>query len=95
MKRQLLLILIIILSLNGYSQISFEKGYYIDDSNQKIYCLIKNIDWENNPTEFEFKLTGNSEPKKAIVKNVKEFGIENISKYVRGNVNIDRSSDKY
>lgn len=93
MKKKLLFLLITILSLNCYSQISFEKGYYIDNSNQKTNCLIKNIDWKNNPNEFEYKVSENSESKRATIKSVKEFGIDNISKYVRSIVNIDRSSE--
>lgn len=94
MKKQLLILLTTILSLNCYSQISFEKGYYIDNENQKTNCLIKNIDWKNNPTEFEFKLSENSELKKTTIKSIKEFGIYGISKYIRNTVNIDRSSVK-
>lgn len=93
MKKQLLFFLAIILSFNCYSQIGFEKGYYIDNNNQKINCLIKNIDWKNNPTEFEYILSENSDPKIETIKSVKEFGINNISKYIRINVDIDRSSD--
>lgn len=93
MKKQLLFLLITILSFNCYSQISFEKGYYIDNSNQKTNCLIKNIDWKNNPTQFEYKLSENSESKKKTIESIKEFGINNISKYVRSIVNIDRSSE--
>ncbi|KJD31329.1 tRNA modification GTPase [Tamlana sedimentorum] len=93
MKTQILCLLITILGLNCYSQISFEKGYYIDNTNQKVNCLIKNVDWKNNPTKFEYKLSENSEPKKATIKSIKEFGINNISKYVRSTVNIDRSSE--
>ena len=82
MKKQLLFLLITILSFNCYSQISFEKGYYIDNSNQKTNCLIKNIDWKNNPTQFEYKLSENSESKKKTIESIKEFGINNISKYI-------------
>jgi len=92
MKNKLLFLLIAILSLNCYSQISFEKGYYINNSNQKTDCLIKNIDWKNNPTEFKYRLSENSEPKDITIKTVKEFGVYNISKYIRRTVNIDRSS---
>ncbi|MEW4924000.1 tRNA modification GTPase [Algibacter sp. 2305UL17-15] len=93
MKKQLLLLLITILSINCYAQISFEKGYYIDNSNQKVDCLIKNIDWKNNPTEFEYKLTEHSSKKTATIKTIKEFGIYNISKYSRQTIDIDRSSN--
>ena len=92
MRKRILFLFITVLSLNCYSQISFEKGYYIDNTNQKINCLIKNIDWKNNPTEFEYQLSENSESKKTTIKTIKEFGIDNISKYVRSTVNIDRSS---
>ena len=93
MKKQLLLFLTVLLSFNSYSQISFEKGYYINNNNQKTNCLIKNIDWKNNPTEFEYKLYENSESKETNIKLIKEFGIDNISKYVRNTVNIDRSRE--
>ncbi len=93
MKKCLLFLLTAILSLNCYSQITYEKGYYIDNMNQKINCLIKNVDWKNNPTEFEYKLSENSEPKRANLESVKEFGINNISKYIRNTVDIDRSSE--
>lgn len=93
MKKQLLTLLTIILSFNCYSQISYEKGYFIDNNNQKTNCLIKNIDWKNNPIEFKYKLTENSETKKATIKSIKEYGIDNISKYIRSTVSIDKSSE--
>lgn len=93
MKKCSLLLLIIFISLNFYSQISFEKGYYINNSNQKIECFIKNIDWRNNPTEFIYKLTENSDNKTATIETVKEFEIYNEYKYVRHTVNMDRSSN--
>lgn len=95
MKKKILLLLTVILAINTYSQINFEKGYYIDNSNQKINCFIKNIDWYNNPTEFEYKLTEESDFKKTTIRNVKEFGIDSISKYVRSKVKIDRSEENF
>ena len=93
MKKKLLVILIAILSTHCYSQISFEKGYYIDNSNQKIDCLIKNLDWGSNPTKFEFKLTDKGQSKIETIESIKEFGIYNISKYIKKQVSIDRSSE--
>jgi len=93
MKDELLFLLITILSLNCYSQISFEKGYYINNADEKIDCLIKNIDWLDNPSKFEYKLTENSDKEKATIKSVKEFGIYNISKFIKTVVNIDRSME--
>ena len=51
-----------------------------------------NIDWKKNPTDFEYKATENSEPLTIDINSVKEFGIYNISKFIRQNINIDRSS---
>ncbi|MFD1095579.1 tRNA modification GTPase [Salegentibacter chungangensis] len=94
MKKQLLILLLTILSINTYSQISFEKGYFINNSNQRTECQIKNEDWRNNPTEFEYRLSENSKPEKARINSVKEFGIYNTSKYFKHRLSIDRSSDK-
>jgi len=95
MKKQLLFLAITILSFNCYSQIKFEKGYYINISNQKIECLIKNLDWKNNPIAFKYKLSENSEPKDSNIKAVKEFGIYNVSKYITRTVKIDKSSENF
>ncbi len=92
MKKNLLFILIVILSANCYSQIIYEKGYYIDNSGNKVDCLIKNVDWKDNPTSFEYKLTENSDKNIATLNTVKEFGVYNIFKYTKQTVNIDRSS---
>ncbi|WP_290697279.1 tRNA modification GTPase [Lacinutrix sp.] len=94
MKKPLLTILIAIISVNCFAQISFEKGYFIDNNDQKTECLIKNIDWVNNPTEFQYKAAEELEKKTNNILSVKEFGIYNESKYVRSTVNIDRSSSK-
>lgn len=93
-KELLLLALFTILCAESYSQIIFEKGYFINESGQKIECLIKNIDWKNNPTDFEYKLSQNDTVQKATIQTVKEFGINNVSKYIRTKTKIDRSSDQ-
>ncbi|HUH50613.1 MAG TPA: hypothetical protein VLZ11_00735 [Flavobacterium sp.] len=93
MKKQLLLFLTIILSLSSYAQADFEKGYYIDNSNNKIECLIRNIDWQSNPTQFYYRISTNDRIETVLVENAVEFGIYGITKYVRKTVNIDRSSE--
>ncbi|MCM4156220.1 outer membrane beta-barrel protein [Gramella sp. AN32] len=92
MKKHFLFLLIMILNLNCYSQISFENGYYINNNEQKIECLIKNKDWKNNPTEFKYKLSKDLEQQTATIQLVKEFGIYEYSKFIRSTVKIDRSS---
>jgi hypothetical protein len=95
MKNKLLLFLIIstILNIHCFGQIVYEKGYYIDNSNQKIECFIKNLDWNNNPTKFMYKLTENGEKNTLDIKLVKEFGIGDGLKYVRKKVQIDTEND--
>ena len=95
MKKNLLAFLIAVITINCYSQISFEKGHFIDNNNQKINCLIKNTDWMNNPTEFEYKLSENGDVKKTTINSVKEFEIYDASKYVRRTINIDRSTENF
>ncbi len=93
MNKHLLLFLVLTLSLNSYSQITFEQGYYINNSGQKTDCLIKNVDWRNNPSQFKYRLSNNSEIQLGTIKSVKEFGINNKTKYVRSFVKIDQSSE--
>ena len=75
-----------------YAQISFEKGYYIDNSGKRVDGLIKNLDWKNNPSEFDFKTSSNDSPTTFSLKYVQEFGFPGIAKYVRAKVKIDKSS---
>jgi len=78
----------------SYGQINFEQGYFIDNNDKKTDCLIKNKDWKNNPVEFEYQLSPNEGKRTANIESVKEFGISGVSKYIRANVQIDRSSEK-
>ena len=94
MKKAILFFLLISVTYNGYSQIEFEKGYFIDNNDNKTECFIKNNDWKYNPTEFEYK-TGDSDIiKTRNINNTKSFEIINVVKFSRFNVNIDRSSNQ-
>lgn len=93
-KTILLIALITVVCIEAYSQIHFEDGYFIDESNSRIECLIKNMDWRKNPPEFEYKFSPDEAVQKATIQSVKEFGINDASKYIRATTNIDRSSDQ-
>lgn len=93
MKKIVLLFGAIFLATNCFAQITFEKGYYINNQNKKIDCFIKNLDWRTNPTEIEIKLLDNDKVLDKNINQIKEFGIYNVSKYIRAKVNIDRSSE--
>lgn len=92
-KQAVITALMAILCLNSFSQIVFEKGYFINESDEKINCLIRNVDWLNNPTSFEYKLTQDDVVQWADVKTVKEFAIEGSVKYIRATVKVDQSSN--
>lgn len=94
MNKAIIIFLTVTLTLNSYSQNSFEKGYYIDNANQKVEGLIKNRDWLNNPSKFKFKLSENSQQITLTIRSVKEFGILNKLKYIKQTVQIDRSSER-
>lgn len=93
-KQILLFALLLTLSNKSFSQINFENGYFINVSSQKTECLIKNSDWKNNPTEFEYMLFQDTIAQKASIETVAEFGINGVSKFISTAVKIDRSSDK-
>ncbi|MFZ1808136.1 MAG: tRNA modification GTPase [Cyclobacteriaceae bacterium] len=96
MKKKLILFLVSCLfnSLCGFSQIAFQAGYIINNNDEKIECQIKNIDWKDNPKEFEYKLSDATEVVVGSFANTKEFGIIGTkNRYIRAIVNIDRSSD--
>jgi hypothetical protein len=75
----------------AYSQIRFEKAYFIDNEGKRTECHIRDSDWANNPTSFKYKLTSNEEFGEASVEDVREFGIENGPVYIREKANVDES----
>jgi len=94
MKKYVLLTwLIVFCGLNSWSQIVYEKGYFIKETDERIQCLIKNIDRLYNPSVFKYKTGKDSPDMEACAATVKEFGIDGTSKYVRAVVKIDKSDD--
>lgn len=91
--KKLVLIVFAIVTTHCYAQINFEKGYYITNSNQRIECFIKNVDWRSNPTSFQYKQTQNSGIRSGNILTIKEFGIYDSSKFIRSKVFIDRSDE--
>ncbi|MEO7176974.1 MAG: hypothetical protein ABIV51_13725 [Saprospiraceae bacterium] len=93
MRNIIFCFLIFFISIEIQAQIRFENGYYIDNSNATVRGFIKNEDWKNNPNQFQFKSNENASPVTLDISNAKEFGIDGESKYVRSDIQIDRSSD--
>ncbi|WP_053977717.1 hypothetical protein [Mangrovimonas xylaniphaga] len=91
MKHHLLCSLLVFFSIRAFSQITFEQGYYIDNTGNKIECYIKNSDWKNSPSEFKYKHRLEGDVKTGTLESVKEFGIYNSFKYIKRTVAIDVS----
>ena len=83
-------LLLLLTTLLGFSQNTYQQGYCINNDGAKTECLIRNIAWKDNPTEFEYKLNETSESQKANIKNVSEFNVSGYN-FRRFDVQIDRS----
>jgi len=93
MKKKLLVLLFVLMSLDFYAQVNYDKSYFIDNNGVKTECFIKNKDKNDNPTEFEYKLSADeSQIMKIDIKTIKEVKIANILKYERATVKLDTSS---
>lgn len=90
MKQRILLLLLLI-SYVAYSQTEFQKGYFINKDGDKVECFIRNEDWKNNPTKFEYKLNENSQILLVDITQVEEFQILDYLKYIKATVDIDVS----
>jgi len=94
MKKHITTVILLLFTVSIFSQIKFEKGYIIDNSNKRTECLIKNLGWKDNPTEIFYKILKNETPKKIEISSIKEFGIINESKYIKHSMKIDFSTAK-
>jgi len=92
MKIKTITLFLLFNSVLSFGQVVFEKGYYVDENDRKTECFIKNRDWRNNPTAFEYKTEKSDTIKKNSILEVKEFGLYGDSRYIRTTVNIDRSA---
>lgn len=90
--KKITLLFALLFSMIIFAQINFEKAYFIDNADNRTDCLIKNIDWRNNPTSFEYKMDESAEIKKATMKDVASFEILNKVKFLRSTVQMDKSS---
>ncbi len=93
MTGRIFIVLVLGVVLNSFSQIKFEKGYFIDNAGIKTECFIKNKDSQDNPKEFEYKTTLDSDSEIKTIQTVKEFAVLGESLYKRFEVSIDLSKD--
>ena len=93
MIKKAIILISLILNVQAWSQVNFEKGYYIDNNNRKNEGLIKNEDWSDNPNQILFKKDSLSQSFTIKTGDLLEFQIQGSSKYIKKDVQIDMSSE--
>ncbi|MBU2930175.1 hypothetical protein [Winogradskyella psychrotolerans] len=90
-----ILFLFLLSSTTIFSQMNFQKGYFIDENNHKVSCLIKNKDWINIPENFDYKLTENDIVQTINFKDLQEFRIFNTDLfYIKYKLDQDLKNQK-
>lgn len=85
---------ILFFSLLATAQIQYEKGYFIDNNDNKTECFIRFLDWGNNPEKFEYVLTENEKPQIGNVNSVNKLEIYDKIIYIAANVDVDINTSK-
>lgn len=74
------------------AQVNFEKGYYINNLNERIEGFIQNNAARTNPTYLWYKSSQNGDDIKLSINDVKQFEIYNYTKFIRVSTKIDQSN---
>ncbi len=82
-----------LLSITISAQVSFDKGFYVNNNGEKIECYIKNKNWKKYPNFILTKKNLGSNAVKIDIAEVRSFQIGEALKFVRKNVLIDNASD--
>ncbi len=82
-----------LMALITYSQTAFKKGYFINNSGEKTECYIEKNMWRRSPLKIKYKITLEEKPKDINLKKIREFGIYNVTKYIKRQVEIGKSSN--
>ncbi len=75
-----------------FAQMHFEPGYFITNNGTKTECLIRDIEWKNNPTSFDYRLSEATEVQTGTLGTVLEFFVAGYL-FRKFTVDIDRSSN--
>jgi hypothetical protein len=89
MKNFCLSFILFLITFHTLSQTNYEKGYIVNNTNERIECYIKNEDWVFNPKKIEYKLFPESSVEFGDIINLKEFGLYNGAVFQRYQLNMD------
>lgn len=92
--KKISLLLFMLLSAFYYSQADFKSGYFINENNQKVECLIRDYDWPTVPSQIRYKMSENSEVLTINFDKMKAFQIFDTPHYYQKDViAVDRSTE--
>lgn len=89
----IMLLVLFTVGIKLSAQNKFEKGYIINNDGSKLEGFIKNLDWSQSPSQIEFKEDNTAISRLIGIDKIKEFEIDNTTKYVKAEVDVDISSD--
>ena len=94
MRQKSISLFLVFIAFPGWCQEIFENGFFINTNNKRTECLIANAHWVTVPTDFSYKISKNDKAIKNDLTAVVEFSLYTGVKFVRENVQIDRSKSK-
>lgn len=90
MKTFISICISLIVTATLFGQITYETGFYIDNNGNKHDGLIKNIDWLDSPSSFEFKTNQNAKSETRTLNNTTAFGIGTGLYFEKHTVKVDK-----
>jgi hypothetical protein len=95
MKQIYLLVLLALITSKCFSQITYEKGYIVNEKGVQSDVLIKFDETQSNPSQIEYKFSPEGGKLTADQNSMKEFGVGENYRFVRSKVEIDRSTEDF
>lgn len=95
MKQTYLLVLMALFTTKTFSQITYEKGYIVNEDGVKSDVLIRFDETKSNPSQIDYKSSPEGAKRTADQSSMKEFGIGEDYRFIRSTVNIDRSPEDF
>jgi hypothetical protein len=92
--KSILPLLILLASANALAQVSFQKGFIVNNDNTRIECLVKEKGKRKSLEQFEYRLDESSPIQIGTLASIAEFGVGSTQKWKRAVVKIDQSSDQ-
>lgn len=90
--KQLFLATVLLISLNLFGQITYEKGYFVDLRGNKTECFILNKGWMNNPEFINYKISQDGQVLKISTNDLDLLHLSDIT-FERHLVDYDTSSN--